>query len=204
MLPYLLVRSLVFVPIFINTAFALLTPYADAACTQPVVLNGTAFLGTPDKTNNYQTWSTLDAYGITKSSPANWYSNIQFPGAQISQNSYNVWWRVIDLDMSCRAALLTDYAATGYWDIGPQIYSQPPGNVVLNAGKEGCYFSSLKVREHWLVHKACPFPSFASAFRFSFVEANSRDSLIAISGPRIVVGRVTVPYLLLETAPLIV
>ena len=169
MLLYHLLRSLIFVSIYINTAFALLTPFADAACTQPVVLNGTAFSGTPSKINNYQTWSTLEAYGITRPSPANWFSNIQFPGAPISQNSYNVWWRVTDLDESCRAALLTNYLATGYWDIGPQLYSQPPGNVVLNAGHEGCYYSSLKVRFSpkgtLLVHKACPLSSFSSAFQ---------------------------------------
>ncbi|KAF4618413.1 hypothetical protein G7Y89_g14890 [Cudoniella acicularis] len=113
-------------------------PYADGSCTVPL-------------TNFTYTAQTQESPGFTLGGgvEANrgWteYDNLVFQGAAVPDNGpgYGVYWNPGPIGPGCRAIFMTSFIGGADYD---QVVSpQAPGNVILNVGKEGCYYTNLAV-----------------------------------------------------------
>ncbi|KAF2500857.1 hypothetical protein BU16DRAFT_535394 [Lophium mytilinum] len=119
-----------------------LIPYSDSSCKNPI---DASYNDNPHK-NGDTGYFDLGG-GISSWSGAYWFMDTDFPGAQTPSGSsaYNVWWKNgQELDPSCRLALLTEYSQTTYGRLGVDPV-QPPGNVIVNAGRDGCFYSNIPV-----------------------------------------------------------
>jgi len=113
-------------------------PYSDGQCTEPL----TSF--TYDAQTQEAPGFTLGG-GVRSGRGWTEYDNLVFQNASVPDNGpgYGVYWNPGPIGAGCRAIFMTSYA--GGLDYNQVVSPQPPGNVVLNVGKEGCYYTNLGV-----------------------------------------------------------
>ena len=114
-----------------NVQAQAIIPYKDGQCTQPVT--DFKFDG---NTQRNDVWDNKNGWPQVSR-----YSNPSFPGAEAKTGGgYNVYWKIDQPGPSCRVAIMAPYSQPSY---GSMAFPAPPGNVILVAGKAGCYFSSI-------------------------------------------------------------
>jgi len=117
-------------------------PYSDGSCTKP--LSNFTY-------DDYKPWAPSFNLGAGVSGdPGNsYYSNIQFNGAKAPNNQagYGVYWDTGPIDSGCRVIFMKPTVEDQYGQLSAD---QPPGNVILNVGTQGCYYTSLGVSYHSL------------------------------------------------------
>lgn len=106
-------------------------PYKDAQCTEPVTDYKVDGNSPPESIwDNTAGWPQVSRYHAPT-----------FPRAEAKVGGgYNVYWKIDQPGPGCRVAIMAPYGQTMY---GSMSFQAPPGNVVLMAGKAGCYFSSI-------------------------------------------------------------
>jgi hypothetical protein len=129
MLPFLTVLGLFSTVVY---GVAILTPYADGQCKNrtKLSLNG----GVPSHNISI----------VALGSQWNHFSSVGFPDlppGPVSSSGSQVWWSLAQPDAGCRIVLMLPYTQSAYNDTGNKV----PGNVILNVGNSGCYYTDLPV-----------------------------------------------------------
>lgn len=109
-------------------------PYTDPQCSR--AFSGVNYNDIP--TNGSKSFELPQWPTQTK------YSNSTFPGANSSSggSGAQVWWKSSPPVPGCRNILMMEYSQGNYGLVGP---NQPAGNIIISAGREGCFYSSISV-----------------------------------------------------------
>jgi len=73
-----------------------------------------------------------------------WYDNVTFPDAETSgegAGSNVVYWKIPEPDRGCSILVMQQKPTRMSW----QYMTKLPGDIIINARREGCFYSSIEV-----------------------------------------------------------
>lgn len=112
----------------------LITPCSDGQCTNPL---------TNFTYDGIEAWSP--DFGLGSGWPSSTgYENLVFQNASSPDNAegYTVYWNITSPEPGCRVIFMLPYTEGGYDKV---VDNQPEGNIILNVGEPGCYYTNLPV-----------------------------------------------------------
>lgn len=65
-------------------------------------------------------------------------------------SGYSVWWQIKSVPQGCRYIIMKPYADRSYGYVG-----MAPGNIILNAGGPGCFYSHFRVQQELSMTYCC-------------------------------------------------